>query len=49
MCNETRLRLERFPPQAGLEPGPLDQQASALPTELPGKLKQTDYNGFRKQ
>ena len=30
LCSiEPRLRLERFPSQAGLEPGPLDQQASA--------------------
>ena len=31
---EPRLRLKRFPPPAGIGPGPLDQQAIASPTEL---------------
>ena len=35
---EPRIGLERFPPPAGLEPEPLDQKASAKPTELPGLL-----------
>ena len=33
---EHRLRLKRFPSLSGLDPRPLDQRASALPTELPG-------------
>ena len=35
---EHRLWSERFLPPAGLDPRPLDQQASALPTELPKLL-----------
>ena len=35
---EPRLRLEKFPPQAGINPRPLDQLARAQPTELPGLL-----------
>ena len=33
---EPCLRMKRSPTQAGLEPGWLDQKASAEPTELPG-------------
>ena len=33
---EFRVRLKKSSPRAGLEPGPLEQQASALPTELTG-------------
>ena len=34
-----RLRLNRFPPLEVLNPGPLDQQASAKPTELRGSVR----------
>ena len=33
---EPWLRLKIFPPQAGIEPGPPDQQAGSKPTDLPG-------------
>ena len=36
MCNGTPFTVEKIPPRAGLEP--LDQEASAYPTELPGLL-----------
>ena len=35
---EPRLRLGRFRLERGSNLGPLDQYASALPTELPGLL-----------
>ena len=35
---EPRLRLERFPPQAGLEPGTARSVGQRLTTELPGLL-----------
>ena len=34
MCNETPFTVEKISPRAGIEPGPLDQWASAEPTEL---------------
>ena len=36
---EPSLWLERFPPPEGSNLGPLYQQASASPTELPGEGK----------
>ena len=38
---ETLFTTEKISPQAGIELGPLDQKASALPTELPGLLQHT--------
>ena len=38
VCNGTRLRLKRHPPQSGSNPRPLDQKASGWSTELPRLL-----------
>ena len=33
--------VEKISPRAGIELSPLDQKASAKPTELPGLLRET--------
>ena len=38
MCNGTPFTIEKITPRVRIELGPLDQQASASPTELPGLL-----------
>ena len=35
VCNGTPFTVEKISPEAGIELGPLDQKASAKPTELP--------------
>ena len=35
VCNGTPFTVEKISPRAGIELGPLDQKASAKPTELP--------------
>ena len=36
VCNGNPCTCDGFPPKAGMNPGPLDQQASAKPIALPG-------------
>ena len=36
VCNGTPFTVEKISPREGIELGPLDQWASAKPTELPG-------------
>ena len=38
MCTGAPFTVEKISPRAGIELGPLDQLASAYPTELPGLL-----------
>ena len=38
MCNITPFTVEKISPRVRIKLGPLDQKASALPTELPGLL-----------
>ena len=38
VCNGAPFSVEKISPRAGIELGPLDQQASAKPTGLPGLL-----------
>ena len=49
MCNGTPFTVEKISPRVRIEFGPLDQKASASPTELPGLLTHQRINIGHKQ